>query len=167
LPNTLAVESGAVIGLATALAYIRWRRIPFARFADALAPGALVALAILALGQFLSDDEYGTRTDLPWAITTLGEMRHPGQVYEFVLVLIGLVVIQQIGKPGRRDGIVALFSIAWYSATRLFVDAFRADVQILANGYRTPQVIALIALLLALWGMSQITKGQGRMTKDG
>jgi 16S rRNA (cytosine1402-N4)-methyltransferase/phosphatidylglycerol:prolipoprotein diacylglycerol transferase len=154
-------------GLIVTCLYIWWKRIPVARFIDALAIGLLVASIILAIGQFLSGDGYGTTTDVPWAIQFLGELRHPVQIYESVLLLIGLIAIKGFLKSNMRDGIFAGSVIAWYSGTHLFIDAFRADVAVLPNGYRTSQVVALIVLLVALWGMMRIVaKDERRMEES-
>jgi phosphatidylglycerol:prolipoprotein diacylglycerol transferase len=129
-PNTLAIEYGALCGLAAAFIFIWWKRIPFARFADALAIGMLAASIVLAVGQFLGGDGYGTPTDVPWAIQFLGDMRHPVQVYEAGLLIIGLIFIKQFLKSDIRDGIAAWSVIAWYAGTHLFIDAFRGDLAV-------------------------------------
>lgn len=159
-PNTLVIEYGALGGLAAVAIYVWWKRIPFARFADALAIGILVAWIIFAVGQFLSGDGYGTPTNVPWAIQFLGEMRHPVQLYEAGALLVGLGIIKQIFRPDAREGIVAWFVIAWYGGTHLLIDAFRSDGLLFENGYRIPQVYGFIALMVALWGlMRTATRG--------
>jgi phosphatidylglycerol---prolipoprotein diacylglyceryl transferase len=147
-PNALALDDGMLLGGGVALAYSRWRKIPFARFADALAPGALAAIAVIAFGQFLSGDAYGTPTDLPWAISLWGEPIHPVQLYDALGALMGAVIVWRWRTT--RDGLIALMAIAWYSAVRLFIEAFRGDVTLIGNGYRLSQIIALVVLLIAL-----------------
>lgn len=154
-PSALSLDYGTLIGLIITSAYIRWRKIPFARFADALAPGALTAIAIVALGQFLSGDAYGTPTDLPWAVSFWGELLHPVQLYDALAAIIGLIIVSRI--RASRDGMIALFAIAWYSGARVFIDAFRGDATIFENGYRVTQVVALIVLLIAV-GMMKWTQ---------
>ena len=72
-PNALSLDYGAILGLLAVYAYVQKRNIPLARFADALAPGALIAAAILAFGQFLSGDGYGMPAALPWSIELWGK----------------------------------------------------------------------------------------------
>ncbi|CAG0947761.1 Phosphatidylglycerol--prolipoprotein diacylglyceryl transferase [Anaerolineae bacterium] len=145
VPGTLALEFGAVFGILAILGYFQHRRLDFKRVADALAPGALVACAIIAIGQFLSGDAFGTPAELPWSIVLWGAARHPVQLYDAFAALIGLAIIRR-----ARAGLIALTALAWYSAARLFVDGFRADAAFLPGGYRTSQVIALAILLIAL-----------------
>ncbi len=153
-PSTLSPGLGAVIGLVAGLAYIQRRHIPLLPFLDALAFGTLAALAVFALGQFLSGDAYGTPTDLPWAVFLWGEWRHPVQLYDAIAALAGLMVIGRV--HWSREGLAALAALAWYSAARVLIDAFRGDATVIAGGYRSTQVIALVMLLLALWLMSRM-----------
>lgn len=153
--GTLSLDYGAMFGLVAAYAYVQRRRIPLARFADALASGALVALAIFALGQFLSGDAYGAPTDLPWAMELYGESRHPVQLYDALAALLGFVVIGRAARRPLADGSIALFAIAWYSAARVLIDAFRGDAGLVLGEYRVTQVIALLVLLIALSFMAR------------
>lgn len=160
-PSALSIDYGVLLGLVVAYAYIRWRKIPFARFADALAPGALAAIVLIAVGQFLSGDAYGTPTDLPWAVSFWGEFLHPVQLYDALAAIVGLIIVGRV--RAARDGISAWFAIAWYSGARVLIDAFRGDATILENGYRVSQVVALFVALIALWFLSQ--KGETHATE--
>jgi phosphatidylglycerol:prolipoprotein diacylglycerol transferase len=144
-PGTLALEFGAVFGILAMLGYLQHRRLEFSRVADAFAPGALVALAIVAVGQFLNGDAYGAPSDLPWSVVLWGASRHPVQLYDALAALAGLAIIRR-----ARAGLIALTAMAWYSASRVFIDGFRVDAALLPGGYRTSQVIALVILLSAL-----------------
>jgi phosphatidylglycerol:prolipoprotein diacylglycerol transferase len=165
-PTTLSLDFGAIFGFVAALAYAQRRQIPIARFLDALAPGMLIALAIFAFGQFLTGDAYGAPANLPWAIPLWGESRHPVQLYDALGALIGFMVVWRMRVQLSRDGLAALSAITWYSAARLFVDAFRGDAALLPGGYRATQVIALFVLLTALWGVMQICTAIGMAQKN-
>lgn len=155
-PNALSFDYGVLFGLIAALAYIQRSKISIARFADALAPGALAAIALIAIGQFLSGDAFGAPTDLPWAISFFGESVHPVQLYDALCALVGLLIVSRFARPNTPDGMIALVSMAWYSAARVFVDAFRGDAALLGGGYRVSQVAALIVLLFALYGLAHL-----------
>ncbi len=154
-PGTIDYGMGALFGLIAAAAYIQHRRIPLARFLDALAPGALVAVAMVALGQFLSGDAYGTPANLPWANYLWGEWCHPVQLYEALVVFLGFVTLQRLGSH-FHEGSSALGALAWVSAARVLVDAFRADAATLGGGYRLMQLVALVVLLMAVWLIARI-----------
>ncbi|MBI5305788.1 MAG: prolipoprotein diacylglyceryl transferase [Chloroflexi bacterium] len=148
-PGTLDVPIGVLAGGIAVIAYLQRRRLALASVADGFVLGALVALAILALGQFLAGDGFGMPTDLPWAVPMWGVARHPVQVYELIGIGIGFYIFAR-WQPAR-GGTRALIALAWYSAMRVFVDGFRADAAFLPGGYRASQVIALLVLLGALW----------------
>lgn len=154
--SALSLDYGMIGGVIAAYAYVRWRKISLARFADALAPGALIALSIISIGQLLNGDAIGTPTDLPWAISLWGDPRHPVQIYLAIITFIGAIIVWQLVRRPMRDGSIALFAMAWYSAARVFVDGFRGDETLLGGGYRASQIIALIVLLIALWAMSRL-----------
>ncbi|MBI5032024.1 MAG: prolipoprotein diacylglyceryl transferase [Chloroflexi bacterium] len=154
--SALSLDYGIAGGAIAAYTYVVWRNISFARFADALAPGALIALAIITIGQLLNGDAIGTPTDLPWAISLWGDLRHPVQIYLAMITLIGAIVVWQLARRPLHDGSIALFAIAWYSAARVFIDGFRGDETLLGGGYRLSQMVAFIVLLMALWAMSRL-----------
>lgn len=161
-PGTLSLGFGAIFGLMAAYAYIQRHGIPLALFFDALAPGALIAMAVFAIGQLLGGDAYGTPSNLPWSVFLWGEWRHPVQLYDALAALIGFIVVWRVSRGwSTRAGFIALLVIAWYSASRVFIDAFRGDTAILPGGYRASQVIALVVLLMDLWFLSNfITKDE-------
>lgn len=165
-PGALSLDYGIVFGLLAVYGYIQRRHIPLARFADAVAPGALIAIAIIAFGQFLSGDGYGTTTTLFIGVPMWGETRHAVQVYDAVLAVIGAYIVWRMTyAPIEHDGAIALNALAWYGFVRLFIDAFRADAALLPGGYRVTQVLAWLALLGALWGMARLEMRQARKTQ--
>ncbi len=164
-PGTLAFYPGAIFGALAAYAYIQRRGVPGARFLDALAPGALSAAALFALGQFLAGDAYGTATNAPWAIFLWDEWRHPVQLYETFAVLNGFAFTLYLARKNPpRAGWLAWFAIAWYAAARVLVDAYRVDAAPLPGGYRASQVAALAVLLVAVW---QLANRKWQIAADG
>ncbi len=154
-PGTLSLGFGAIFGLMAAYAYIQRRSIPLLLFLDALAPGALIAIVVFALGQLLSGDAYGTPSNLPWSVFLWGEWRHPVQLYDALAALIGFILVWRVSRDrSTRAGFITRLAIAWYSASRVFIDAFRGETTILPGGYHTSQVIALGVLLIDLWFLS-------------
>ena len=148
-PGTLLLPIGALMGGITTLIYIQSREIPVARVADGIAPGALTALIVIAFGQLLSGNGFGTPSDLPWAIVVWGALRHPVQMYDALALWLGLMIVWR--ARCTRAGMSASIAIAWASASRVIVDGWRADADFLPGGYRASQVIALGVLLGALW----------------
>ncbi len=144
---------GALIGGLVALLYGLRYRLPAGATLDAVAPGLALAMAMERLGAFLDGRSYGEPTALPWGVLMWGETRHPVQLYEMVslLVILGLL----LWRGGRQSYPGQSFSlfVAWYAASRLFLEAFRADVALISRGLRSAQVVALMILLAAVWYM--------------
>ncbi|HIC89106.1 MAG TPA: hypothetical protein EYP04_06860 [Anaerolineae bacterium] len=165
-PGTLLLWPGLVVGMLVALAYAWHAQLPLARLADALATGILLGLAIGSLAALATGQAYGRPTDLPWAIQLWDARRHPTQIYEMVATLAVLAVVWWTRARRSRDGCGALLALAGYAAARLFLEAFRADSATLFAGVRAVQVYALIALLLALWGMSQLSNPKSQIPTE-
>jgi phosphatidylglycerol:prolipoprotein diacylglycerol transferase len=148
-PGTFAPIAGVVVGLLVAAILVKRRGLPFAVLADALAPGAALALAIASLGAFLSGEAYGMATDVPWAVYQWDERRHPSQLYEMAAALGILAALwRRTNRP--YDGFLAWLFVLLYGLTRLFLEAFRGDSWLLPGGVRGAQVLALAAALVAL-----------------
>jgi phosphatidylglycerol:prolipoprotein diacylglycerol transferase len=86
----LAFHGGILGGFLAGIWFTKKRKIPFWKFADALAPGIILAQAIGRVGCFLNGCCYGRETAVPWAVTfrhpessaLLNVPLHPTQLYE-------------------------------------------------------------------------------------
>jgi phosphatidylglycerol---prolipoprotein diacylglyceryl transferase len=145
--NTLSPLAGIVTGVIAAYWYARRKGVANRKLLDALTPGFIVFAGGLALADAASGDAYGSPSALPWAIELWGAPRHPAQLYQFsAVIVIGLVVLRT--RPSFDGAWFGLF-VVLYSASRLFVEAFRGDSATL-GGLRTAQVFSLIVLLIML-----------------
>ena len=156
-PNFSAIQPIFALGgaLLVCIWYQRKYQIPLPAMLDALAGGGLALLAALALADGLNGRHFGGPTALPWAIAQWGALRHPVQYYE-MLGVAGVIARFWALLPRLRPGLAALFAAAGYAAVRLLVDAFRAESAIVGEGFRLGQVIAWIALIVALLAFYQI-----------
>lgn len=100
----LAFQGGLLLGVITALIYIRRQGLPAWRTLDTLALGLPLGQAIGRLGCFMAGCCYGRPTDLPWGLTfthpeslgPLGIKVHPTQIYESLLVLGVFAVLYRL-----------------------------------------------------------------------
>ncbi len=145
--NTLSPLAGVVIGSLAAAIYARRKGLANRLLLDGLTPGFIVLAGGLALADLASGDAYGSPTSLPWAIELWGAARHPTQVYQLLAVAAIGVILLRTGRPfdGARFGLF----VALYAASRLFIEAFHGDSDLI-GGVRTAQVWSLMALLIAL-----------------
>ena len=153
---------GALIGGAVgAWLGCRWTGIRFATFADALAPGLLLAQAIGRLGNWFNQELYGTPTDLPWGLEIdypnaawpagLAEstLFHPTFLYEIVWNLLGVFVLLWLGRKLQWGRLFAIYLI-WYGAGRVVWESIRIDPSEVFFGLRTNVWASLAAVVLGI-----------------
>jgi len=160
-PTTTAFAwpEGVVVGAIVALIYWLRYRLPVGLTLDAIAPGLALAMAIERLGAFLGGLNFGEPTALPWGVFMWGEVRHPVQIYEMLALLVILAILlwqqerRSVDKLRTKpfDGYIFVLFIALYAASRLFLEAFRADAPLISGGLRGIQLVALAVLLVAVW----------------
>lgn len=145
---------GALLGVALVFIYFlrRYKYNPWS-FIDALVPILAVLTCAVDLANLASGKGYGYPTNLPWAIYLFGEWRHPTQIYEIIAATIILVSLW----PGShrtlfsQRGIYGLCVIAATATSRLILEAFRADSNIISGGIRSAQITAWLLLAVTLW----------------
>jgi prolipoprotein diacylglyceryl transferase len=105
---------GALIGGAIGVAIgCRFTGLRFTAFADALAPGLLLAQAFGRLGNYFNHELFGLPTNLPWGLEIestnqaypaglpAGTLFHPTFLYEIIWNLLGVVVILLLERQWR------------------------------------------------------------------
>jgi prolipoprotein diacylglyceryl transferase len=130
-------EIGGAVGILLAC---RRAGIRFLSFADALAPGLLVAQAVGRLGNWFNHELFGLPTTLPWGLQieptdprfppglAAGTLFHPLFLYELVWDLLGALVIVALERRiGLRWGRAIATYCIWYGVGRAFLEAIRID----------------------------------------
>ena len=139
---------GAVAGGFLGVLLFSWyRRISPLVFADAAAPGLVLAQAIGRWGNYFNQELFGRPSDLPWAIRIAPENRptefanaetfHPTFLYESIwdlLVCLALLWIARRFADRLRNGDVMLLYVSLYSFGRFFVETLRVDPAFLIGG---------------------------------
>ncbi|MEE1622559.1 prolipoprotein diacylglyceryl transferase [Zafaria sp. J156] len=164
---------GSLIGGALG-AYIACRRsgVRFLSFADAVAPGMLVAQAIGRLGNWFNHELFGLPTTLPWGLEIEssnpnfpaglpeGTLFHPLFLYEMIWNLIGVAVIILLERRFRlRWGRALAVYIIWYGLGRSWLESIRIDptsdgfLGIPANMWASFGAIALGVAILVIQGI--------------
>ena len=77
----LGIWGAVVLGGVGAWIGCRRRGIPLPPYADALAPGVVLAQAIGRLGNYFNQELYGRATDLPWALE-IDRAHRPGDMLD-------------------------------------------------------------------------------------
>ncbi len=160
----LGIYGAVVGGFLGVLIFARIRGISALMFADAAAPGLILAQAIGRWGNYFNQELFGRPSDLPWAIRIAPENRpdgfadaqafHPTFLYESiwnVLVFFVLLYVARRFASRLKDGDVFLLYVSLYSVGRFFVEALRIDPAFLLGDFRGNLFVAsVLALTFAL-----------------
>lgn len=150
---------GAVFGGFVVTALVCWRRnwrLPV--FLDAIAPGLVLAQAIGRIVCILTGDAVGRPTNGPlgFAYTNSNALAHqlkvyytPMPAYELIGNLVIFGVLWKLRNRKWADGTLFLVYLVLYSVER-YVLGFVSAYRIVALGLTQSQIIALIALIIAL-----------------
>ncbi len=139
---------GAVAGGFLGVLLFSWyRRINPLAFADAAAPGLVLAQAIGRWGNYFNQELFGRPSDLPWAIRIAPENRpaefadatsfHPTFLYESIwdlLVCLALLFFARRFANRLREGDIVLLYLSLYSVGRFFVETLRVDPAFMIGG---------------------------------
>ena len=116
----------------------RRRGIKLPPFADALAPGIVIAQAIGRLGNYFNQELFGRSTDLPWALEIDAAHRpdgyatidtyHPTFLYELLWNLgVAALVIWADRRFKLGHGRAFALYVAAYTVGRAWIEALRID----------------------------------------
>jgi phosphatidylglycerol---prolipoprotein diacylglyceryl transferase len=187
IPGVFAVWNGglgiygAVIGgFIGVLIFARVRGISPLDFADAAAPGLILAQAIGRWGNYFNQELFGRPSNLPWAIEIAPENRpvdfadatafHPTFLYESiwdVLVCLALLWVARRFADRLKSGDILLLYVSLYSVGRFFVEALRVDPAFLIGNFRGNLFVAsVLALTFALIFFLRHSAPRKRPTAD-
>jgi prolipoprotein diacylglyceryl transferase len=188
----LGIWGAIALGGVGAWIACRRRGIPLPAFADAVAPGLLVAQAIGRLGNWFNNELYGGLTDLPWALTiyewsggravvdsagdpvVLGTF-HPTFLYELLWNLAAAAFVVWADRRFRLGhGRAFALYVMSYCAGRLWIELMRSDPAETFFGVRlnvfTSVVVGLLALAYFVWQRGKprevIERGQATVAHD-
>ncbi|CAB4594933.1 MAG: prolipoprotein diacylglyceryl transferase [Actinobacteria bacterium] len=159
----MAIFGALILGGVGAYVGARLVGMRFWAFADAIAPGLLVAQAIGRFGNWFNRELFGTPTDLPWGLEiestnpafpiglAEGTLFHPTFLYEAVWNVTGAVLLIWVGRKvtlqwGKQFGLYLM----WYGVGRIATETIRLDPSETILGIRVNVWGAVIAILIGL-----------------
>jgi len=156
----------------------RRRGIPLPAFADALAPGIVLAQAVGRLGNYFNQELFGRPTDLPWAVTIDAAHRpegyldqatyHPTFLYELLWnVGVAVLVIWADRRFRLGHGRAFALYVAAYTVGRFWIEGLRIDPAHDFLGLRINEWTSVLVLLGAVaYFVISARKHPGRETPE-
>ena len=134
----LGIWGAVALGAVGAWIGCRRRGVRLADFADAVAPGLVLAQAIGRWGNYFNQELYGGPTTLPWALEIDPAHRpaatpdiglyHPTFLYESLWNLGAALVLLWAGKRfALRNGRLFALYVVLYTAGRGWIEMMRVD----------------------------------------
>jgi len=155
---------GSLIGGAIGVAIgCRISGLRFWTFADALAPGLLIAQALGRLGNWFNVELFGIPTDLPWGLEVPsdnsafpvglaeGTLFHPTFLYELLWNLIGAGLLIFLGRRfALQWGRTLALYLIWYGVGRAAIESIRIDTSEVFFGIRTNVWAGFLSILVGV-----------------
>ncbi len=162
---------GGLIGAVTATyAYLKIKRLPVWKVADAMAPSIALGHSIGRIGCLMFGCCFGRTCDLPWAIQfpeghpTHPNYLHPTQIYESLLNFALYLGLAWLYRRKKFDGQVFGMYLVVYALVRSFVELFRGDYSAnqYVGGWFTPahwvSLGILVGGMILLWRLASAKK---------
>ena len=177
----LGIWGAVALGTIAVWVMFKVKGIPLGPFADAVAPGLVLAQGIGRLGNWFNQELYGAETTVPWALdiyyrvdeagrnapvsgVSTGEVIasvHPTFLYELiwnVLVCLFLLWAHKAWKLGH--GRVFALYVAGYTLGRFFIENMRADETTMIFGFRINAIVSVVVFVIAVIVFLSLKKGQ-------
>ena len=156
----LGIPGGIAGGFLVSWLVLRHRGVSRTAFADAVAPGVVVAQAIGRLGNWFNAELFGRPTTLPWGLridpdnpdAIPGALAyHPTFLYELLWNLgVAAVLIWADRRYRLGGGRVFALYLALYAVGRIWIERLRIDDANTLLGLRLNVVVMTVVLLGAL-----------------
>ena len=164
----LGIWGGVLVGGLVGVWRLRKRGVSPALFADAMAPGLLMAQGIGRIGNYFNKELFGRPTSLPWGLEVPYQYRVSGGIpaadlhfstfqptflYELIFdfAWAGFLIWLGYHRTIKPPGLFALY-VFGYSAYRIFEESLRIDSSVYIFGLRLNMYIAsVLAVIGAVW----------------
>ena len=147
----LAIYGGVIGALIFGGVVAMIRRVKLLPMLDIAGLGLLIGQTIGRWGNFFNQECYGSKTSLPWGMTSntilnglyflenpdnvtivtnraRDMVAHPCFLYESLWCLVGFIFLHFYAKKFRKfDGEIFLMYIGWYGAGRFWIEGLRTD----------------------------------------
>ena len=165
-----AISLGALAAFIAYKKMARNRDLPnFAHFADAVAPGLLIAQAVGRFGNWFNAELFGRPLDAPWALSIPLELRpvgyeefvtfHPTFLYESLWCIVIALLLIYVTPKFSGGAIFALY-VAGYSAGRFFIEGLRIDQAHTFGALRLNQYVSLVLVAAGVLAFTRFSRSK-------
>lgn len=164
----LAIHGAIIAGLITIYFFVKKRRLKFWLLTSLITPGLALAQAIGRWGNYFNQELFGLPTEKPWGIPietwrrplnySRQEYFQPSFLYEslgclfiFIILVAAHYYFSQKKQFQERFSIwISLIYVILYSILRFFIEFTRLDETPDFWGWRWPQIISLILIIISI-----------------
>jgi prolipoprotein diacylglyceryl transferase len=170
-----AISLGALAAFFAYKKHANRGEISFSQFADAIAPGLLIAQAIGRFGNWFNKELFGGPLDAPWALEIPYRYRpigysnfetfHPTFLYEAIWCTLIALLLILIGKRNKfASGSIFAMYVGAYSFGRGLIETIRIDEANLILGLRLNIWTSLVLLGTSLFILYRLNSTGKRET---
>lgn len=160
----LTAYGGFLAGITAGYLYARKQGLPVLKVLDAGTFAMCIGYFFGRLGcQLAGDGDYGTPSNLPWAMAYPNgtvptyERVHPVPVYEMILIALIFFILKRVQKHHAPDGSVFALFLMLFGLERFFMEFIRFNPKILW-GITEVQFVSLGLMLTGAWMWIRIRK---------
>jgi len=157
----LGIWGGVAGGALGAWIGCRRHNVDYATFADALAPGLVLAQAVGRWGNYFNQELFGRPTSLPWGLQISPANRpagyehattfHPTFLYESLWdIAVALLIIWADRRWRLRNGRVFALYVALYTFGRFWIESLRIDSAHKFFGLRLNDWVSILVFAAAV-----------------
>jgi phosphatidylglycerol---prolipoprotein diacylglyceryl transferase len=156
----LVFYGGFIFALATALVYMKIKRMPVWETTDIIAPSIALGQFFGRLGCLSAGCCYGKICNLPWAVTfhnprslaPTGLPLHPTQLYDAFGNLVIFFLLWGLRKNKRFSGQIFWTYVPLYGMARIIVENFRDDFRghVFFGLFSISQVIGCVMAIIGI-----------------
>ena len=131
-------------------------KVSFFKVMDAMAPALAIGHSIGRIGCFLVGDDYGIKSDVPWAVAfpkglpPTTDPVHPTQVYEVILMGLVFFVLWKLRKRNTPDGWLFSILIILAGIERFLIEFLRSTTPSPIPDLSVAQLIAIGLIVIGI-----------------
>jgi phosphatidylglycerol:prolipoprotein diacylglycerol transferase len=149
---------GLILGIISGIVYLKLKKIAIYKILDLIAPFVVLAQSIGRIGCLLNGccfgkvSQYGIYFPLHKAVLI------PIQLYSSLVLIVIFIFLRFLQDRPHKQGIIFFFYLLLYSASRFFIEFWRADNEIIFYSLTLFQLISIATFFISLFWIFLILK---------